>query len=82
MDIVPVHIDIEATNGNWTAPDPRECLAQAAGEVNAAALHADQDHLGRIPIPFHDFVRDALQGAVDGEGIKDLNLYFRRHKTD
>jgi hypothetical protein len=44
---------------------------QAPGQKNAAALNADQRHLGAVFVALGDFVRDAGQGAPHGRRVED-----------
>jgi hypothetical protein len=79
VDIIPVHVDVEGADGHRAIPDPGERVAQATGEVDATTLHTDEHDFGGMLVAFRDFVSDPLQGAMDREGVQDLNLYFRRH---
>jgi hypothetical protein len=52
-------------------PDSREQRGEAVGEMNAAALHADDDHGGTGFIALDNFVGDAGEDAMNGLSVED-----------
>ena len=52
-------------------PNTGEQLGQAPGQVNAAALDADQPDALAVGVGLGDLVRGAREAALDRVGIED-----------
>jgi len=81
IEIIPVHAHVDAPDGNRVAPDPLEQMTKAIGQVNAAALHSNDDHRLAVVVALDNFVGNAGQDAMDGLGVEDDGI-VRHEKTD
>jgi hypothetical protein len=68
VQIVAVHRYVEHSAGDRLRPDFAEAIGQAAGEVDAAALNADNDDFLVSFIALGDFGGHAFDGAMDDGG--------------
>ena len=77
-EVVAVQAHVHAAGGHDMPPDAGEDGVQALRQRHAAALNADQHEVGAGFVALGDFVRDARQGALDGNGVEDDGIF--RHK--
>jgi len=70
-DVVAVHADVEHAGRRIVPPDAGEQPGQAPGQVDAAALNADQPDALAVGVGLGDLVRDARQSALDRVGIEE-----------
>ena len=70
-DVVAVHADVEHAKRRVVPPNTGEQLGQAPGQVNAAALDADQPDALAVGVGLGDLVRGAREAALDRVGIED-----------
>ena len=68
VKVVAVHGDIHNAAGNLFVPDFADAIGQAAGEVDTAALDADDDDFLVGFVAFGDFGGHAFDGALNDGG--------------
>jgi hypothetical protein len=71
IEVVTVHVDIETAVGDGVAPDLGKERTEAAGELDAATLDADENDFSAVIVALGDFVSDAREGAPEGVGVED-----------
>jgi hypothetical protein len=71
VKIVAVHGDIDDSSGDRLGPNFGEGVSEALGEVDAAALDADENEVAVVFVAFGDFVRDAVERSFNDRGAEE-----------
>ena len=71
LDVVAVHADVEHADRCVVPPNTGEQPGQALGQVNAAALDADQPDALAVGVGLGDLVRGAREAALDRVGVEE-----------
>src|SRR5687767_14138817 len=67
--VVTIHPDVEAPDGDRLTPDAVEELSQSFCQYDTPTLNADKHHFAALFIALGNFVRHAGQGALQGDTI-------------
>src|SRR5688572_21258539 len=81
VEVVPVEGDVERADRHRGPVDGRDLGGQPLGERHAAGPQADEGELLGAAVLFEDLVRDAGEGAVEGDVVENLRFFAQAGRS-